>query len=437
MIKPEASARLRELPEDSCASPVVALTLWDLTALAVNLIIGAGIFGLPSLVARMLGVASPIAFVLCAIVAALVVLCFAEVASRFTETGGSYLYCRAIFGSFVSFEVGWCLWLARLTSFAANSNLLLSYLAFFLPQAAGGVPRICILIFLPSILAIINIRGVSGGATFTDVCAILKIAALFLFAIAGLAFVDWTRFSNFSITTNANWGGAILLVLYAFTGFESAVVPAAEIKNPRKAPGWALILALGICAAIYVAVQIIVVGTLPDPASSERPLADAAQQFFRPAGAGLISLLACVSVLGNLSGSALVAPRLTYAFSQRKDFPALFGKLHRTYGTPVTSIILFSAASSILAISGQFVWLAAVSVIARLTNYAVTCLALPLLRKRSSEPPPLKIPFGTVISVIATALCVWLFSQATWSDLRVFGLASLAGALLYLARPRS
>jgi len=84
MIKPEASARLRELPEDSYASPVVALTLWDLTALAVNLIIGAGIFGLPSPVARMLGVASPIAFVLCAIVAALVVLCFAEVASRFT-----------------------------------------------------------------------------------------------------------------------------------------------------------------------------------------------------------------------------------------------------------------------------------------------------------------------------------------------------------------
>lgn len=424
-------------PANSRPSLIAALTVWDLTALAVNGIIGAGIFGLPSLAARILGVSSPIAFVLCAAAVSFFVLCFAEVASHFSETGGPYLYSRAIFGPFVSFEVGWSAWLARVSSFAANSNLLLAYLAFFVPQVSSSSVRAFVLVFLAAILAIVNIRGVSPGAGVADVFAGLKVAALVLFGAVGLAFVDWTRFSDMSMSTNADWGGAMLLVLYAFTGFENAVIPAAEAKSPRTDTGWALILALGVCAAIYLAVQVVAVGTVPNLAASERPLADAAQTFVGPAGAGLISVLACVSVIGNLSGTALIAPRLTYAFSQRKDFPALFGRLHPTYGTPVASIVLFAVVASVLAITGQFVWLATVSVIARLTSYLVTCLALPVLRKRSLEPPAFSVPLGSLVSMIGIALCVWLLAQATWTDLRAFAVACVAGSILYLARPRS
>jgi amino acid transporter len=433
----EATAHLKASRTDSRPTLIAALTVWDLTAIAINGIIGAGIFGLPALAAGMLGASSPIAFVLCAIIVSFFVLCFAEVASHFSETGGPYIYSRALFGPFVAFQVGWSAWLARVSSFAANSNLLVSYLAFFLPQVASGIYRALVLASLALTLAMVNIRGVSAGARFGDAFAVMKVAALLLFGAAGLAFVDWTRFSGISISTDANWGGAILLVLYAFTGFENAVIPAGESKNPRRDTGWALILALGVCAAIYCAVQVVVVGILPDPGSSERPLADAAQNFVGPGGAGLISLLACVSVIGNISGSALIGPRLTYAFSQRGDFPSLFGKLHRTYRTPVPSIILFTAVAALLAITGQFVWLATISVLARLTNYAVTCLALPLLRKRSSEPPAFRVPLGPLVSVIGTVLCVWLFMQATWTDLGAFGLASVAGAVVYLVRPRS
>jgi len=238
-------------PISSRPALIAALTVWDLTALAVNGIIGAGIFALPSLAARILGVSSPIAFVLCAAAVSFFVLCFAEVASHFTETGGPYLYSRAIFGPFVSFEVGWSAWLARVSSFAANSNLLLAYLAFFAPQVSSGIFRAFVLVFLAAILAIINIRGVSPGAGEADVFAGLKVAALVLFGAVGLAFVDWTRFSGMSISTNADWGGAMLLVLYAFTGFENAVIPSAEAKSPRKDTGWALVLALGVCAATW------------------------------------------------------------------------------------------------------------------------------------------------------------------------------------------
>src|SRR5689334_182001 len=151
-------------PEAATSAPslVRAMTRWDLTALAVNGIIGAGIFGLPATAAKLLGYASPLGFILCALVVFVFVLCFAEVASHFTETGGPYIYGRTIFGSFVGFEVGWSVWLARVSAFATNSNIFVSYLAFFIPQFAAGVPRAALLIVVPALLALINIRGVSG-----------------------------------------------------------------------------------------------------------------------------------------------------------------------------------------------------------------------------------------------------------------------------------
>src|ERR1044071_4819644 len=137
----------------SSPSLVRAMTRWDLTALAVNGIIGAGIFGLPATAAKLLGYASPLSFILCAAIVFVFVLCFAEVASHFTETGGPYLYGRAIFGSFVGFEVGWSVWLARVSAFASNSNILVAYLSFFIPQVASGFGRAAVLISVPAVLA--------------------------------------------------------------------------------------------------------------------------------------------------------------------------------------------------------------------------------------------------------------------------------------------
>ena len=415
---------------------VRGMTRWDLAGLSINGIIGAGIFGLPSSVARMLGASSPIAFVLCALIVYVFVLCFAEAASRFTETGGPYLYSRAIFGPFVGFEVGWSMWLARVSAFAANSNLLLSYLGFFTPAVTSGMGRTFVLIIVPAILMIINIRGVTGGARFGTILALMKVGALVLFGMVGLAFVDWNRFSGMSFSREADWGGAILLLIYAYTGFESSVVPVGEAKDPRKDVAWGLIIALSICAIIYVAVQTVAVGTVPDLASSQRPLVDSGRSFLGPIAGGLISILVCVSVIGNLSGSALSMPRLTYAFAERGDFPVFFGRLHPVYRTPVVSIVFFSVIATILALSGTFVWLATVSVVARLASYLATCLAVPALRKRSAGPPGFRIPLGPVIPVAGVLLCTWLFTQAAPGDLRDFVLASIAGAVLYLARPR-
>ncbi len=419
-------------------SLVRAMSRWDLTALALNGIIGSGIFGLPAIAARLLGMASPLAFVLCAGVVYVFVLCFAEVASYFTETGGPYLYGRTIFGSFIGFEVGWSVWLARVSAFATNANIFVSYLAFFVPQITSGLGRTLVLVVVPAFLAFINIRGVSGGAKFGGVFAATKVAALVLFAGVGLAYVDWSRFSTLTAPPNASWGVAILALIYTFTGFEYAVIPAAEAKDPRRDLGWALIIALGVCTVIYLAVQLVALGTLPlsELSASSRPLADAGRNFLGPVAATAISLMACISIIGNLSALILVSPRLTLAFAEKRDFPAIFGQLHPTYGTPVVSIIFFTAIGSILAVYGNFQWLVIVSVLARLGNYTVTCLAVPIMRRKSEKGPRFRIPFGSAIAVVGIGLCIWLFAQAPTDARRAFFWASVVGALLYLARPR-
>jgi amino acid transporter len=417
---------------------VRAMSRWDLTALALNGIIGSGIFGLPAIAARQLGYASPLAFILCAAIVYVFVLCFAEVASYFSETGGPYLYGRTIFGAFVGFEVGWSVWLARVSAYATNSGVFVAYLAFFIPQVGSGIGRAIVLILVSALLTIINIRGVSGGAKFGGVVAAAKIAALVVFAGLGLAYANWGRISGMTVPPNATWGVAILGLIYTFTGFEYAVIPAGEAKNPRRDLGWGLIIALSLSAVLYLSIQFVCLGTLPlnELAASSRPLVDAGRNFLGPIAAGVIAALACISIIGNLSALVLVSPRLTLAFAERRDFPAWFGQLHPEYGTPVVSIVFFTAIGSLLAIYGSFQWLVIVSVLARLGNYIVTCLALPIMRKRSMEEPRFRIPMGTPIAILGILLCVWLFFQAPNDSKVAFLLACVAGAGLYYARPR-
>src|SRR5207302_7417315 len=151
-------------PKTSPEGLLRGIRKWDLVAVAINAVIGAGIFGLPSKVFALIGSYSLIAFVVCALVVTLIVLCFAEVGSRFDETGGPYLYAREAFGSAVAFEVGWLIWLARLTAFAANCNLMISYLTLFWPAANTGVTRALIISGVVIALTALNVLGVRQAA---------------------------------------------------------------------------------------------------------------------------------------------------------------------------------------------------------------------------------------------------------------------------------
>src|SRR5204863_6310758 len=273
---------------------------WDLVAVTINGIIGAGIFGLPSKVYGLIGSYSLIAFIVCALVVMLIILCFAEVGSRFNETGGPYLYAREAFGPTVAFEVGWLIWLARLTAFAANCNLMINYLSFFWAPANTGFIRAGIIVVVVIALTMINILGVRQAAIASNVFTIGKLLPMLIFIAVGLFFLNSSNFALGPRPGTGPFSQSVLLLLYAFTGFEMAVIPAGEIKNPQRDLPRALLIAIAVIASTYILIQVVCVGTLPDLAKSTKPLADAGQRFMGTAGAAIISGGAIISVAGNL-----------------------------------------------------------------------------------------------------------------------------------------
>src|SRR5262245_28123660 len=345
---------------------VRAIGRWTLAALVLNSIIGSGIFGLPAVVAAKLGAASTWAYLVAAAGIAVIVGCFAEVGSQFHAAGGPYLYARAGFGRWVGMQVGWMAWLVRLTSAAANANLFVLYLAEFWPRAEQPLERVAVLVALLGGLALANYRGVRTGARLNGMFAIAKLLPLGIFIVAGLAFLD-TRAAPITIPTGSGgWLDALLLLVFAYGGFEAALMPMAEARNPRRDAPVALFTALAVVTAVYTLVQVVVVGTLEAPAGTDRPLATSARLFLGPPGAALIAAGALVSVYGYLSGQFVSAPRLTYALAEGADFPAVLASVHPRFRTPHVSIVAHAVLVLALAAAASFRWNAVLSAVARL-----------------------------------------------------------------------
>ncbi len=414
---------------------VRGISRWDLLAITINTIIGAGIFGLPSKVTALIGSYSLAAFVACAVIVAFIVLCFAEVSSRFTATGGMYLYAREAFGAIVGFEVGWLYWIVRVTTFAANCNLLLAYLAFFVPEANQGATRVFIIGLVVLILTVVNFLGVRQSTILTNVFTVGKIVPLIIFTAVGLFFIQPANF-NFSPTPEIGaFSSAILILIYAFVGFEAAAIPAGETRDPQKSVPFALLAALAIVSVLFILIQIVCIGTLPELAASERPLADAAGKFLGTFGAAFITIGALVSIFGNLNGGFLTASRMPFAMAEQGELPAILGKTHEKYKTPYLALFVTAAAMLFLTVQSSFLTALTISTITRLIVYATTCAALPVFRRRQNAPKAeLIVPFGIVASILSLLLTVWLLANV---DFKKEGLAILIlaifGLVLYFA----
>ena len=402
--------------------------------MAINAIIGAGIFGLPSKAFALIGSYSLIAFVACAFVVLLIILCFAEVGSRFDETGGPYLYARAAFGTTVGFEVGWLTWLVRLTAFAANCNLLVAYLGFFWPAATNTAPRAAVIIFIVASLAVVNLMGIRQAAIFTNIFTVGKLLPMIVFIGVGLFFISPHAFALAERPSNGAFSQAVLLLVYAFTGFEMATIPAGEIRQPKRDLPRALLIATAVVACIYILIQVVCIGTLPELAKSSKPLADAGQRFMGTAGGALISAGAMISIAGNLNILLLAGSRLIFAFGEQQQLPAFVARVHPRFFTPHIAIILTAALMLVLTLNTSFVAAVTISVIARLAAYALTCAALPVLRRRKDAPPAMfRVPGGPVIAVAALILSAWLLLHSTRREAIQAAVAAALGLLIYLA----
>ena len=426
------TARVQNKPGGGDGGLVRGIRRWDLVAIAINGIIGAGIFGLPSRVYSLIGTYSLIAFVACALVVALIILCFAEVSSRFEETGGPYLYAREAYQPAIAFEIGWLIWLARVTAFAANCNLLINYLSFFWTPATTTGWRASIIVLIVSVLAIINLLGIRQAAIVSNAFTIGKLVPLIIFIGAGLYFLNPQAFEFGPAPAPAAFSQSVLLLVYAFTGFEMATIPAGEVRDPQRNLPRALIIAILVVALIYILVQVVCVGTLPGLAQSTKPLADAGTHFLGTAGGAIISAGAVISITGNLNILLLSGSRLPFAMAEQNQLPKLIGSIHKRFFTPYIAILITAALMLFLTLKSSFVQALTISTLARLVTYAATCLALPLFRARHNTPPAaFRLPGGTVIAIVCLLLILWLLLNSTLSEARVTAAAASVGLLIY------
>ena len=412
---------------------VRGISRWDLTAIAINTIIGTGIFLLPARVTGLIGSYSLFAFVVCAVIVAFIVLCFAEVSSRFQATGGMYLYAREAFGSVVGFEVGWLYWIVRITTFATNCNALLLYIEFFNPSLAQGFWRVLIVSLVILIFTGVNFIGVRESAIMTNIFTVGKILPLFVFVAVGLFFIQPANFSFGATPEYGKFSEAILILIYAFVGFEAAVIPAGETKEPKKNVPFALLTALCFCAALFIIIQIVSIGTLPELAQSKTPLADAAGKFMGSFGAAFIAVGALVSVLGNLNGGFLAASRIPFAMAEQRELPRVLAKTHKKFKTPYVSLFLTAALILVFTLQTSFYSALTIATITRLLVYATTCASLPVFRWRGGAPEArFLVPYGIAASVLSLILIVWLLTNVNFKNEGLpIVIAAAAGIVLY------
>ncbi len=412
-----------------------AIGRWDLTAAVINGVIGSGIFGLPATLALLTGAWSPLAALGAGFGIGLIVLCFAEVGSRFREHGGVYLYAREAFGPLVGFEVGWLLIWTRLLSAAANLNLFVLYLAELWPDAAAGVPRALVMTTLAGLVAITNVIGVRSAAWAIDLFTIAKLTPLALLIVLGLPQVDAGTIAGQAVA-DPDWTQAILIMMFAFGGFESALLPAGEMRDPKRDIGFALLVGLAVIATVYVLVQLVVIGTVANAGATKAPLAAALGVLLGPPGAILASVAAMISVYGWTTGATLAQPRVIHAMADRGELPRPLAYVHPRFRTPAPAIVLFAAIGLGLALAGSFAANATFAAIVRLVYYALTCAALIVLRRRGGEAPGFRVPAGPVIAVLAIAFCAWLLTTRTFEQLWILLALIAAGLPFYLLRKR-
>ncbi|HVP39861.1 MAG TPA: APC family permease [Candidatus Saccharimonadales bacterium] len=405
---------------------------FDMIFLATNLIIGGGIYGLPS---RVFGVAGPwsiLAFPLCAVITGLVVLCYAEMASRFDGPGGPYLYAHYTFGPLPGFMVGWLLWTARMASFTTVVSILLDYLGYLWPAAAPGPWRTAVGVSILVLYTTLDLLPVRLSAIFSSVITVAKLLPLAVFVAIGAFYVRLVPASFGPLPRPAAAASTILLVSFAFSGFESASVLAGETKDARRALPLALLAAIGTATLIYTGVQLVCVGTFPGLAASTSPLADASARFFGPWAGRMIALGAVVSAGGSLYAMMLSVPRLPYSMARQGLLPPFLAATHPRFHIPHAAVLITSAGMLYVFLTGTFLSALTFSLVARLAAYTCTLIGLLVLRRRPAAPPALfRAPGGPVAPVLALVFCFWLLLGAKPRDLYSGALAAGAGLAVY------
>jgi APA family basic amino acid/polyamine antiporter len=404
------------------AGLVRALGVWGLAASIVNITIGGGIFRLPAApeLAGTLGTAAPLAYLLCALAMAFIVLCFAEAGSRVTLTGGPYAYVERAFGSVAGFALGWMLWLVGTFATAAVATVFADAVQRLVPALAGTGMRAAVLGAVFAVVTLINVRGVTFGVRLNIASTIAKLLPIAILIVLGLPHIQGANVAITEMPAVGDVTRASVLLIFAFAGIESALVPSGEVRDaPRTVPR-AVFLALAIVTVVYLLVQFVAQGVLGSSlVGRPSPLADAAEVVMGPVGATMLGVGIIVSTFGYLCGMILAIPRALFAFGRDGFMPRALGGVHRTYRTPWIAIIVQSVIALALALSGEFERLAIMANLAVLLVYLGCAAAAWKLRRlgvRDEGAAVRPLPGAALGPPLAAIIVLLLLSSVTRSE---------------------
>lgn len=405
-----------------------AVGVFALALGVVNVIVGGGIFLMPKELAGSLGAAAPLAPLLGALVIVPIALCFAAAGSRVDTTGGPYSYAGAAFGPFAGFMAGALMWISNVASSAGVAAGLALALGKLWTPLAEPHWRALLLIGVYVLLTSLNLAGVKAGSRAIVVLTTLKLAPLILLCVLGIGFVDWSQIS-FVPAAEASLGASMIVVMFAYSGMETALVPSAEVKSSARSVPRATLAAVAFVVLLYFTLQVVSTGVLGVAAlaASSAPLAEVAGKLWAP-GFVLLLLTATVSMLGFLQGNLLGTSRLVYALARDGFLPRPLAGISRGTRVPVAAILLHALLALGLALIGSFGKLVLISGGAICLTYLLCCAAAWRLQRRgvtsASGGAPFLLPGGAwLLPALACALLVWVLSTLKPDEWAAIGVA--------------
>jgi basic amino acid/polyamine antiporter, APA family len=407
-----------------------------LAANTLNRTVGAGIFVLPALVANILGETSIIAYLICGFLMMLIMLCFSEIGSQITETGGAYAYIDAAFGPYAGFLANTMFWFVGVLADAAVANAMADTLSLYFPVLQEISTRTIFFLTVFGSFAFINILGVKYGDNLVKINTLLKLIPLAILIIIGFGNISSENLTWQSSPTLSKLGEASLLLFFAFAGGEASLNVSGEVKNPQKVVPLGILSGMGAVVLLYVLVQTVSQGILGDNLVLEKqaPLAAAASIVLGKFGSNLMILGAAFSMFAALSGSVLSYPRIIFAGSNKGWMPSFLGKVHPKFATPFWAIILYALFDFTFAISGGFKTLAVVASASMLSIYLGVVSATIKLRlsNKGNNTPLFKLPFGITIPLLAMISILWFLSNLAISEMQSLGILLVVLSLIYL-----
>jgi APA family basic amino acid/polyamine antiporter len=407
-------------PQRADAQLIRAIGIPGLAANIVNSTIGAGIFVLPALVAKGLGAAAPLAFIVCAIAMVIFVTCFAIAGSRVSLTGGLYAYVEVAFGPYVGFLAGALYCLTAIAAVAGVVNVFVNSVAGLVPIVGNPVMRVIVMALIYGILVAINVRGVREGAAAVTAVTLAKLLPILLFLCAGIFFIHPANLGWSVWPGSKALSDSVIILMFAFVGIEVALIPSGEVRYPSRTVPRAAYLALVITTIIYVMIQIVAQGTLGSDLANhpDAPLAAAAAIFLGNLGRTVLLAGATISAFGFVTSDILSSPRMIFAFGRDGSLPAWFAHVHPRYHSPDVAIIAYAAIAFALSIAGSFEGLAVLSNVAVLLMYLLCCAACWFLVQRDvrADGPPFNFPGMKIVPALAIITIIWMLVQSSLSE---------------------